>query len=39
MSQDEAMLSSEESKPVAIVINKLYLSEGISWGKLDRAPV
>ena len=30
MSQDEAMLNSEEIKPVAIAIIKLRLSEGIS---------
>ena len=29
-SQDEAMLNSEEIKPVAIAITKLRLSEGIS---------
>ena len=32
MSQDKAMLNSEEIKPVAIAIIELCLSEGISKG-------
>ena len=32
MSPDEAMLNSEEIKPVAVVVIELCLSEGISKG-------